>query len=174
MKNNKGLTIIEIIASLAIISIVLIFLIDLFLSVRMTYSKSRSKSDYEVFSNIIIKSVSHDIDKYELKDYDLASDHKSITLTYKKFRTNNPDENIVKVLKLNDNSISYKYVSGIELNSDEKAENIVRDMPKNYTSNYSIIVNDKTINNIKYIEITIPLMDIENNKYDIHIYGKIS
>lgn len=174
MKNNKGLTIIEIIASLALISIVLIFLIDLFLSVRMTYAKSRSKSDYEVFSNIIIKSVSHDIDKYELKDYKLADDQKSLTLTYKKFRTNNPDENIIKVLKLNDNSISYKYISGIELNSDEKVENIVRDMPTNYTNDYKISIKDETINNIKYIEISIPLVDIENNKYDIHIYGKIS
>ncbi len=60
-KNNKGVTIIEMIVSLALISLVLIFLMRLLLTVKDMDDKSLSMLEYQVQTSIIIKKIENTI-----------------------------------------------------------------------------------------------------------------
>lgn len=201
MKNNRGVTLIEIIASLALISIIIIFLINLFLSVRLTYSNSKTKTEYEIINSTIIKAVAHDIEKYKLYDYTIDNcignecepQNNSITLVYDEFREAKLNERKTKELKIEqkDNGtyyISYKYK--VEPNKDASGNIIIDDKtgePITYLTSseksenvYKQIpkvssppqLSVKKLSGTNYIEISIPLKDEKGNSYDIHIYAK--
>lgn len=60
-KNNKGITIIEMIVSISLISIVLIFLLRLLLTIKEMDDKSLSMIEYEEKTSLIMKNVQDSI-----------------------------------------------------------------------------------------------------------------
>ena len=59
--NNKGVTLVEIIISIALISIVLIFLFSLLISVKDLNNNSQTNSTYLINKSLIIKTIEDDI-----------------------------------------------------------------------------------------------------------------
>lgn len=183
MKNNKGMTIMEIVVSIALISIVLIFLMSLFIQVRSTHNESNVKSDYEMLAANTIKAIGDDIDKYGLYDvvYEQAGDKSSVIFTFNAFRLNHLDDRVKKVLRVyfrnNNYYISYTYESKYtaDITSAERITGMVRELPINAyldSSNY-ILLERTRIGEDELIEVKIPIEDEHGNIYDINVYGLI-
>ena len=64
--NNKGMSIVEIIVSVALVSIVLIFMINLLITVKSSSDTSQNKSDALINRALIVKEIEKDFVDYEL------------------------------------------------------------------------------------------------------------
>lgn len=65
MKNNKGMTLVEIIISIALISIVLLFLFMLLVTVNDINDESEVNSSYLINKSLILKNIEDDLSKTE-------------------------------------------------------------------------------------------------------------
>lgn len=63
MKNNKGMTLVEIIISIALISIVLLFLFALLVTVNDINTESEVNSSYLINKSLILKNIEEDLSK---------------------------------------------------------------------------------------------------------------
>lgn len=196
--NKKGMTMVEIIVSISLISIVLIFLMNLFIKVRGTYNQSKIQADFDVLNATIIKAIGDDIDLYGLKEveyigteshvaYADKSTYSAIVLTFSEYRASKLSDPIKKVLKVyyNENKyyISYGYDSVITNNitSAERLTNVVREAPDGiiFNSNHYIQLLEngsgaEEVNTTSHIvEIKIPVSTEKGNIYDINVFGVI-
>lgn len=191
--NNRGMSMVEIMASLVLISIVLIFLMNIFLNVRTTYNNSTYASDYEMLKSNIIKAVGEDINNFGLKDITCIDEYTSPTtgvkscskviLTFNEFRKTNLSENIVKVLNVYMNNDKYYVSYGYDANyteyitSVERLTFISREVPDNVImssrNGYITYTNKKLAQNQYGVRISVPLYDNVGNVYSINIYGII-
>lgn len=191
--DKKGMTLVEIIVSIALISLVLIFLMGLFIKVRGTYNQSKIQSDYEILVANIVKSVGDDIENYGLYsvEYENASKKDALILTFDEFRPTKLSERIKKVLRVyfrnNKYYVSYSYESTSSYNSttSSRTNNITSE--ERLTSNIRPIPADIVIDSDNYInlekkvesdgsaivKINIPLSTAKGNIYDINIFGTI-
>lgn len=159
--NKKGMTMVEIMVSVVLISIVLIFLMNLFVSVRNTYNQSKIQSDYEMLQSNIINSIGKDVENYGLTKIEVNADHDTAVFTYNAYRQTNLSKNIVKVLKIYRDAkdkffISYGYESCSGSNVDmcttnitslERITNVVREFPEDAIlggTGYILIKDDST------------------------------
>ena len=186
--NNKGMTLVEVIVSIVLISIVLVLIMNLFLNVQSQYNSSKLASDYEVLASNVLKSVGSDIEKYGVYSIDENTSDNSIKITFNTFRETKLNERITKILRVYSNTdvdnkmvyyISYRYDPTLsDLTSKELSYNIARAIP-NADSLPMINIeridgqNASTGKNYKYAKISIPLNDMKDNKYDINIYCEI-
>lgn len=87
--NNKGITLIEIIISIVLVSIVLIFLFTLLISVKDMNTESEVNSTYLINKSLILKNIEEDIKSSDTikitKCYSSSSDKEN---TIKSFYTN--------------------------------------------------------------------------------------
>ena len=186
--NNKGMTMVEIIVSIALVSIVLILLMNLFLNVNSQYNNSKLASDYEVLASNVLKSIGDDIEKYGVYSIEENTSENSVKITYNAYRESKLNERITKILRVYSTTnsdgkqiiyISYRYDSSLSsLTSKELSYNIVRQIPNADITPKIIVEQIDGLNrdyneNYKYAKITIPLVDMKDNKYDIHIYCKV-
>jgi len=179
MKNNKGMTIVELIVSITLISIVLIFLMNMFIKVRGTYNNSKIQADYDMLNAIVIEAIGSDIKNYGLMSVEYESeDHDALIFTFDEYRPTKLSEPIKKILRLyskNDRYyISYKYEKEYTetITSDERLSGITREIPEDIIINpdeYIILKKGSTGSGI--IEIHVPLSTEKGNIYDINIYG---
>ncbi len=196
--NKKGMTMVEIIVSISLISIVLIFLMNLFVKVRGTYNQSKIQADFDVLNATIIKAIGNDIDLYGLKEvkYIGAESHvtyadrgtySAVQLTFGEYRPSKLSEPIKKILKVyysgNRYYVSYGYDSVITNNvtSAERLTNVVREAPEGIVFNAKHYIQllengvgvnaSNTLNRI--VEIKIPVSTEKGNIYDINIFGVI-
>lgn len=185
MSNTKGMTMVEMLVSIALISVVLILLMSLFLTSRDLYNKSKNQSDFNILSSTIIKAVSDDIENYGLYSVSNKSDGSdALVLTFNTFRKTKLSERIVKVLKVYYNNttkkyyISYTYDSDLtdNLTSTERMTNEVRVIPDGAVVNTSRLIDfsiEQLNSQERLIKIKIPLTNNYGNVYDINIYGVI-
>lgn len=183
MVNKKGMTLVEMIVSIVLISIVLILLMNLFINIRSVYNKSKIQSDYNMLSSTIIKVVSTDIENYGLKDVQYKTgSHGALVLTFNSFRPTKLSEPIVKVLKIYEKNnrfyISYAYDSDLtdDLTSTERTSSEIRTIPEDAYIDRTNLINfeQKSLSSSeKLVKIKIPLTDNRGNVYDINIYGII-
>lgn len=186
--NNKGMTMVEIIVSIALVSIVLILLMNLFLNVNSQYNNSKLASDYEVLASNVLKSIGDDIEKYGVYSIEENTSENSVKITYNAYRESKLNERITKILRVYSTTnsdgkqiiyISYRYDSSLSsLTSKELSYNIVRQIPNADITPKIIVEQIDGLNrdyneNYKYAKITIPLVDMKDNKYDIHIYCEV-
>ncbi len=73
MKNQKGVTIVEIVVSVALISLVIIFIFNLMITVKNINDDSNSSSTNIINQNIIIRKVQADFKDLELTKVDSCS-----------------------------------------------------------------------------------------------------
>ena len=70
--NKKGMTLVEIIVSIVLVSIILIFVTRLLITVNGLYKKSKLEVDFEVLNTLLIDTVSTDINRYGVKFYTIC------------------------------------------------------------------------------------------------------
>lgn len=176
--NKRGISMVEMIVSIALISIVIIFLMNLFLNVRMTYNLSKTASDYEIVVSTITKAVGSDIEKYGL--YSIEEGKNKLTLIYDEYRPTKLSERIEKVLEVTKSedgryTISYGYdkEKTEDMTSDERITNVKRALPDGTTmNNDNFIKYESTLIEFESIvDIGIPIYDENGNNYSINING---
>lgn len=175
--DKKGMTMVEIIVSVALISIVLIFLMNLFVKVRSTYAQSKAQSDYEILVSNVIKAIGDDIDKYGLRSvkYKDEGSKSSIILEFNSFRPTQLSERIKKVLRLyfvnNHYYINYSYDATLSANltSDERVTSVIREIPDDVVIDSKNYIELKSKNDM--IEIKVPMSNSKGTVYDINVYG---
>lgn len=187
--NKKGITLIEIIVSISLISVVMIFLVSLFLRVNMTYMTGKVNSKYNMLKADIIKAVGDDLENYDLlsakyyPEYGREKDE-AVVFEFDEYRESKLSERIKKVLRVyfeyDEYKISYAYEVDCEehedicsdnLTSKERVTTVIRDVPEGTT-----LGHDKHIEfmeNNEIVKIKIPIEDKSGNIYDINIYGVI-
>ncbi len=176
--NKRGITLVEIIVSIGLISIVLIFLIDLFIKIRNVYIHSQVQTEYKILASKVINAVQSDIKDYGLANikYVNKSSKQAILITFNTNRPTHLSEPIQKVLRIyNDDGkyfISYAYDSSYSsyLTNDERVNRLIRQMPEDVILNggtdYIELTKDENIYKIK-----IPISNQEGNIYDINMVG---
>ena len=92
--NKKGMTLVEIIVSIVLVSIILIPITRLLITVNGLYKKSKLEVDFEVLDTILIDTISTDINRYGVKSVSLDG-KKSVTITFYAFSESNFNEIIV-------------------------------------------------------------------------------
>lgn len=175
--DKKGMTMVEIIVSVALISIVLIFLMNLFVKVRTTYAQSKIQSDYEILTSNVIKAMGDDIDKYGLKsvEYESEDSKSSIILEFNAFRPTQLSERIKKVLRLyfvnNHYYINYSYDASLSpnLTSAERVTSVIREIPDDVVIDSRNYIELKKKNDL--VEIKVPMANSKGTVYDINVYG---
>lgn len=71
--NKKGMTLVEIIVAISLISVVMIFLFQVLFTVINGNKRNNTKSKTLISKAIIMKAVEHDLDTFGLKDNDASS-----------------------------------------------------------------------------------------------------
>lgn len=78
MRNNKGTTLVEIIVSVALISIVMVFLVGLLIDLRDIDDKSLKRLEYEEKIALITKQFQDTIQKYDTCSFSVDSSNKQL------------------------------------------------------------------------------------------------
>lgn len=183
ISNKKGMTLIEIIVTITLLGIVLLFLMNLFLKVRNTYNKSSVQADYNMLVATMIKAIGNDIDDYGLYsvEYENLEKRDAIILTFNSFRPSNLSERIKKIVRVefknNEYYISYSYESAYTKNitSMERISGVIREMPDGvYVDKDNYLFFEKSsLGRDDIVKICIPMENEFGNVYDINVYGLI-
>ena len=188
MKNQKGVTIVEIVVSVALISLVIIFIFNLMITVKNINDDSNSSSTNIINQNIIIRKVQADFKDLELTKVDSCSsdDIKNLMvsnynqktsyclklsyvggevgyLIYYSYHNNtsNKDLNIIGYSR--ENNVVLRETDIVPQNNNEDSEN----------NNYPLKVNtscpsDESNANCA-LNIIMPVVDSVGNNYDINL-----
>ncbi len=194
--NKKGMTLIEIIVSLALISVVLIFLINLFINIRRMYNTSKANADYDMQIARIVKAIGDDIDRYGLYcigDVSSGSEGNSYILIFNADRTNKKGQPIKKVLSLKEatirdfdtkkdktiNMISYGYdmIYTKDIIEQERLSKVTSEMP--IDAMFGVQVGGSVIEsryedidkNRQAVELSIPILTNSGTDYSVNVYG---
>ena len=142
--NNKGFSLVEMLVSISILSIVIIFMMHLFINIRNIYISNNEEFEYEILKSRVIKNISNDLNNNKLISYEKVN-NKEVILHF---------EDGSKIIKITDNNIRYY---------DENNEYINENLPK------GAVVGNILIKGKDLINIHIPLKN-NNKNYDINIY----
>ena len=142
--NNKGFSLLEMLVSISILSIVIVFMMHLFANIRNIYTSNREEFEYEILKSKVINTISDDLNDSKLIRYEKNS-NKKVTLYF---------ENGNKTIEINDNNIRYY---------DNENEYLNEKLPD------GSIVGNILISGSNFVKISIP---VGNNfkRYDINIY----
>lgn len=142
--NNKGFSLVEMLVSISILSVVIIFMMHLFANIRNIYISNNEEFEYEILKSRVIKSISSDLNNNKLISYEKVN-NKEIILHF---------ESGSKNIKITDNNIRYY---------DENNEYLNETLPN------ESVVGNILINGNDLIKIHIPFRSNSKN-YDINIY----
>lgn len=144
--NKKGVTLVELVVSISLISIVLVFLLRLLIQLREMDDKSLKMLEYQEKTSLIIKYVQD-----EIKDYNDCTFKLSNSLT---IECSNEDVNMIlskssNIISIKNDAETKKYI----FPNDAKIGEIVTKKEEDKWSIYKIDVTDDK-DNIYPIEIT--------------------
>ena len=144
--NKKGVTLVELVVSISLISIVLVFLLRLLIQLREMDDKSLKMLEYQEKTSLIIKYVQD-----EIKDYNDWTFKLSNSLT---IECSNEDVNMIlskssNIISIKNDAETKKYI----FPDDAKIGEIVTKKEEDKWSIYKIDVTDDK-DNIYPIEIT--------------------
>lgn len=144
--NKKGVTLVELVVSISLISIVLVFLLRLLIQLREMDDKSLKMLEYQEKTSLIIKYVQD-----EIKDYNDCTFKLSNSLT---IECSNEDVNMIlskssNIISIKNGDETKKYI----FPNDAKIGEIVTKKEEDKWSIYKIDVTDDK-DNIYPIEIT--------------------
>lgn len=177
--DKRGISLVEIIVSVALVSVVLVFLLNLFMKTRSIYNDSKIESQFEMISSTFIRGIGDDIEKYGLLNVEyLNPDEKNaIVLTFNAYRPTRLSERIKKVLRVTKNkngkySISYTYDANVTDNivNVERVTNTVRELPDTGFIDVSEPIKINKLEN-KIVEIRVPVSNLNDIDYDIVVCG---
>lgn len=144
--NKKGVTLVELVVSISLISMVLVFLLRLLIQLREMDDKSLKMLEYQEKTSLIIKYVQD-----EIKDYNDCTFKLSNSLT---IECSNEDVNMIlskssNIISIKNDAETKKYI----FPDDAKIGEIVTKKEEDKWSIYKIDVTDDK-DNIYPIEIT--------------------
>ncbi len=144
--NKKGVTLVELVVSISLISIVLVFLLRLLIQLREMDDKSLKMLEYQEKTSLIIKYVQD-----EIKDYNDCTFKLSNSLT---IECSNEDVNMIlskssNIISIKNDAETKKYI----FPDDAKIGEIVTKKEEDKWSIYKIDVTDDK-DNIYPMEIT--------------------
>ena len=96
MKNQKGMTLVEIIVSIVLVSIILIFITKLLINVNDLYRKSKQEVDYDVLNTILTDAIGKDILNYGVASASINDSKNEVTITYNEVRETKLNKQIIK------------------------------------------------------------------------------
>lgn len=179
--NKKGTTLTEIIVSIGLISVILVFLINLFLNIKNVYITNKVQSDYQMVVSSIIDAVGTDIEKYGLKSVTCKDNGKRAVLEFNEYRPTDLSQHIKKVIDLTEGDegfiISYIYdkYETPNITAKERMTHVVRSIPKEAILNIGNYIQCNTASyDVKVAKIKIPMITPEGTVYDINIYGLLT
>lgn len=188
MKNQKGVTIVEIVVSVALISLVIIFIFNLMITVKNINDDSNSSSTNIINQNIIIRKVQADFKDLELTKVDSCSsdDIKNLMvsnynqktsyclklsyaggevgyLIYYSYHNNtsNKDLNIIGYSR--ENNVILRETDIVPQNNNEDSENNIYPLKVNT----SCPSDESNVNCA--LNIVMPVVDSVGNNYDINL-----
>ena len=172
--NKKGMTLVEIIVSIVLVSIILIFVTRLLITVNGLYKKSKLEVDFEVLNTLLIDAVSTDINRQGVNKIE-TDGNKSVIITFNAYRESNLSEHIMKRLSLTSDAgyIKYEYVN-TNLTSDERARNFVRKVPDGAIIDEANFVVYNSFNNSGLNELRVKMLASNGNDFTSNIYFKIA
>lgn len=146
--NKKGVTLVELVVSISLISIVLVFLLRLLIQLREMDDKSLKMLEYQEKTSLIIKYVQDEIKDYNDCNFSLSLNILEITCPNDDVNMNlsKPDNNTITI---KNGEETKKYI----FPDDAKIGEIVTKREDNGWSIYKIDVTDDK-DNIYPIEIT--------------------
>ncbi len=112
--NKKGITLIEIIISVSLISVVMLFLFRLLTDMQYEEDHASFAKENQLIRTEVIKKVQDDFMNLDLKNASLSGDKRTITFTFK--------DNSTKTLSLNDRSINYNNEQTWNLEGNESTK----------------------------------------------------
>lgn len=150
--NKKGVTLVELVVSISLISIVLVFLLRLLIQLREMDDKSLKMLEYQEKTSLIIKYVQDEIKDYNDCNFTLPSNALEITCSNEdiKMRLSKSDNN--KITIKNDEETK-KYIFPADAKIGEIVTKKAGDNESNNWYIYKIDVTDDK-DNIYQIEIT--------------------
>ena len=155
MNTKKGMTIVELLVSVVLISLVLMFIMQICLRARNAYLNNNFNAKYELSKSIIIDAVMDDYINKDINTIDNTSN--SITFNYK--------DGTIKELSVKETQDDYiiEYSGGTD-------PIVAREYKKNdITYNGIIKTNMQYVNN-KLTEYKIQLIGKDGYNYTINIY----
>lgn len=154
--NKKGVTLVELVVSISLISIVLVFLLRLLIQLREMDDKSLKMLEYQEKTSLIIKYVQDEIKDYNDCNFSLPSNTLEITcpnedvvMRLKKDKDNKDNNIIIIENGVGNDAETKKYI----FPNDAKIGEIVTKKEEDNWSIYKIDVTDDK-DNIYPIEIT--------------------
>lgn len=176
--NKKGFTLVEIIVSISLVSVVMIFLFQVITTIKSIYDKQNNKNDTKITVAVITREVERDLSSFGLEATPIICDKEEIKKNNIISKTVN--ENSLKCIKLiydgnnvknNEGYVIYyqnnnKYFLGYKRGKGNIIETqTVREINVE-PSNDAIDIINKETGNMKSIKITLPIRD-NNDKYDL-------
>lgn len=159
LNNKRGMTLVELLLSIVLISLVLIFIIQLCLRARNAYLNNSVNVKYELSKSIITDAIMNDLIKKDLNSINYNSNN--ITFNYK--------DNITKTLTVvsNSNKFLIKYLE----NSNTL---IAREYLASEINFEGIFENKKENSNNLLYNYTIKLVGNDGYDYSIDIYWVVN
>lgn len=184
MKNNKGITLVEIIVSVVLIAIVVIFIFNLMVTVKNINDNSNESSTNIINKNIIISKIQKDFNekilkgisnctKYE-KDTHMAagySTHYCIKFTY---ATEFPGY-LLYYTYVNSNTKETYNIIGYIYNSGNSNDKVLRQSLIAPVKNENVSVKKNCTNNgggaqdVCSINVVMPVYESDTSSYDINL-----
>lgn len=177
--NNKGMTLVEIIISVTLVSIVLVFLFNVMITVKNENNASQSQSKLLINQALIIKAAETDFKDNELICVDYCSGDDVTSITPKNGLTENT---FTKCLKFTFNPskttdpgylfyYQYTYNTDVKLNvvGYRRGENKTVRETEIAPSNENGTVTKSCNNNICSLIINLPIKGEDDNDYGINL-----
>ena len=173
--NNKGFTLVEIIVSISLVSVVMIFLFQIITTIKNIYDKQNNKNDIKITVAVITREVERDLSSFGLvgvptKTCDMTNNNivpstatnvKCIKLIYD---GNNVKNNEGYIVYYQNNG---KYFLGYKRGKDNIIETqTVREINVAPKEDIDIIIKENS--DMKSLKITLPVRD-NNDNYDLVI-----
>ena len=175
--NKKGFTLVEIIVSISLVSIVVIFLFQLITTIKNIYDSQSNRNDTKITVAVITREVEKDLSSFGLesmptKTCDMTNNNivpssatkvQCVKFIYK-------EENV----KFNEGYVVYyenngKYFLGYKRGKDNIIETqTVREINVAPVDDVSLDIKYKNANDIYSLKVNIPIRD-NNDKYDLVI-----
>ena len=173
--NNKGFTLVEIIVSISLVSIVMIFLFQIITTIKNIYDKQNNKNDTKITVSVITREVERDLSSFGLvgvptKTCDMTNNNiipstatnvKCIKLIYDGNNVKNNEGYIVYYQNNGKYFLGYKRGKGNIIETQTVREITVA--PK---EDVNIITKENS--DMASLKITLPVRDINDN-YDLVI-----
>ena len=197
MKNKKGMTIIEIIVCILIVSVIMVFILNLLITVKNAGVDNNNSADLVINQALVIKAIEKDMNEYGLTGVEVCNESELSTSTGRRRivpldSNGNLPRNLyclkltfrTDILGTNNNGYILQYTYDYSGSDTAKVEKNVLGYKRgnNQTIRESSIIMDPNINpgtvttscsssaaaNAKCsLKITLPVFDEKGNNYDI-------